>query len=190
MSSTATLDAPAALSNAPSSWLKRYYATRALVSVVWVALAFTIGRTQPTVGAALFIAYPAWDGLANAIDAARNGGLRANPTQALNVAVSAVVTLAVALTVGADAHAALGVIGIWAGLSGVLQLSTGLRRWRGASAQWPQILSGAQSSLAAVHFVLKATSPSVAVSVADVAPYAAFGAFYFAMSAAVLVFKR
>jgi uncharacterized membrane protein HdeD (DUF308 family) len=181
---------PSAVPSAsPSHWLKRYFGGRALFSVAWVALAFTIGRAHTPIGAVLLAVYPAWDCLANYVDAARNGGLRANPSQMLNAIVSAIVTLAVAATVGYDVHAALGVIGIWAGLSGVLQLSTGIRRWRSASAQWPQILSGVQSALAAVHFVLKATNPAASVSVADVAPYAAFGAVYFAISAGILVFK-
>lgn len=51
-----------------------------------------------------------------------NGGLRVTPSRALNVLVSAVITLAFAITVvvGHDLHAAIGVIGIWAGLSGLL----------------------------------------------------------------------
>lgn len=182
---------PASLSpQAPSHWLKRYYGVRALFSVLWVGLAFTVGKAQPQVGAVLLVAYPVWDCLANYVDAARNGGLRANPSQLLNVVVSAVVALAIVVTIDRDIHAAIGVIGIWAALSGLLQLSTGVRRWRSASAQWPQILSGAQSGLAGAHFIVKATTPLLAVGVADVAPYAAFGAFYFAVSAAVLMFKR
>lgn len=189
MTTTATLPASADRSGAPSRWLQNYYATRALVSIVWVALASTIGRSEPVAGAILFVAYPVWDGLANLIDARRNGGLRTNPTQALNAGISAVVALAVAIAVTRDVHDAIGAIGVWAALTGLLQLATGIRRWRRASAQWPQILSGAQSTLAAVHFIAKATSPLAVVSVADVAPYAAFGAFYFAVSAAVL-FRR
>jgi len=173
-----------------SSWLKHYYGIRALVSVLWVALAFTIGKSQPTVGAVLLVAYPVWDCVANAIDAARSGGLRANPTQLLNMVVSAIVAVAVMVTLRPDFHAAIAVIGVWAALSGLLQLSTGARRWRTASAQWPQILSGAQSCLAATHFLIKAAHPATVVSVADVAPYAAFGALYFAISFGVLAFKR
>ena len=81
-------------------------------------------------------------------------------------------------------------IGVWAVLSGLLQLSTGVRRWRRAAAQWPQILSGAQSCLGGAYFVTRAFHPAVAVSAADVAPYAAFGALYFAISAAVLALKK
>jgi len=91
----------------------------------------------------LIVAYPAWDSLANYVDAQRSGGLRRHPTQMFNAAVSAIVTLAVALATRRDFHAVIAVIGIWAGLSGLLQLSTAARRWRNASAQWPMILSGA-----------------------------------------------
>jgi uncharacterized membrane protein HdeD (DUF308 family) len=170
-------------------WLTRYYAIRALVSAFWATLAFTIGRGNPPLGVALIIAYPAWDCVANYVDAKRNGGFRANPTQLLNAVVSAVVTLAVATTAARDFHAAIGAIGIWAGLAGILQLATAVRRWRSSGAQWPMILSGAQSALAGVIFLKRAAGASN-LSVADVAPYAAFGAAYFAVSAGILVLKR
>lgn len=190
MTTTATLSSVSVPPHSLSHWLKRYYGARALFSIVWVVLAFTVGKAQPLVGVVLLVAYPVWDCLANYVDASQNGGLRANPVQTLNVIVSAAITLGVVITVGHDVHAAIGVIGVWAALSGILQLSTGVWRWRNASAQWPQILSGAQSNLAAVHFLIKATHPLTIVSVADVAPYAAFGAIYFAVSAGVLAIKR
>jgi uncharacterized membrane protein HdeD (DUF308 family) len=190
MSPTIALSSKAVPTTSPSGWLKRYYTARTLFSVLWVALAFTVGKAQPPVGIALLVAYPLWDSLANYVDAVRNGGLGANPSQLLNTLVSAVVAVAVIATVSHDLHVSIGVIGVWAGLSGIFQLATGVRRWRTASAQWPQILSGAQSCLAATHFVTKAINPSSVLSVADVAPYAAFGALYFAISAGVLAFKR
>lgn len=173
-----------------SDWLKRYYVRRALFSALWVALALTVGRAYPPLGIGLIVAYPAWDSLANYLDAKRNGGLRVNPTQMLNFAASAIVTLAVAIAAARDFHLAIAVIGIWATLSGILQLSTAVRRWRGSGAQWPMILSGAQSALAGAFFVTKAADTAARLSVADVAPYAAFGAIYFATSAAILSLKR
>ncbi len=175
---------------ASQGWLKRYYAARALFSAAWVALALTIGKADPTFGTVLILAYPAWDGLANYHDARRNGGLRANPTQLTNVVISAIVTFAVAVAVTHGFHAVIGVIGAWATLSGILQLATGVRRWGTVSAQCPMILSGAQSGLAGLFFVKRALDPSTALSVADVAPYAAFGAIYFAISATVLALSR
>ena len=173
-----------------SDWLKHYYASRALFSALWVALALTIGKAHPPLGIGLIVAYPAWDSLANYFDAKRNGGLRANPTQLLNVVVSAIVSLAAAVAAARDFHLVMAVIGTWATLSGILQLSTAVRRWRGSGAQWPMILSGAQSALAGAFFVTQAADATASPSVADVAPYAAFGAIYFAISAAILFSKR
>jgi uncharacterized membrane protein HdeD (DUF308 family) len=153
-----------------------------------VALAFTIGKSSPSAGIALIVAYPAWDCFANYLDAKRSGGLRVNPTQVLNMIVSAFVTVAVVVAVTCDFHAVIAVVGVWATLSGILQLSTAIRRWRSAGAQWPMILSGAQSALAGTFFVKTALDASTSPGVADIAPYAAFGAIYFAISALVLVF--
>lgn len=164
-----------------SRWLSSYYFLRAGVSVGWVAAAFTIGKAMPPAAAALLVAYPAWDAVANVIDARRSGGLAANPSQALNAAASTVVAVAVAVALGSGMHAVLAVFGIWAILSGLLQLATGVRRWQ-AGAQWAMALSGAQSALAGIHFIFKANGASTP-GITDIAPYAAFGAAYFLVSA-------
>jgi uncharacterized membrane protein HdeD (DUF308 family) len=162
-------------------WLSSYYFLRAGVSVGWVAAALTVGRAAPPAAAALLVAYPAWDAAANLIDARRSGGLAANPSQSLNAAVSGIVAVAVALALGWSLHAVLAVFGVWAILSGLLQLVTGLRRWK-AGAQWAMVLSGAQSTLAGGFFV-KLAAGAASPGITDIAPYAAFGAFYFLFSA-------
>ncbi|CAG9185007.1 DUF308 domain-containing protein [Cupriavidus pampae] len=165
-----------------SVWLKPYYYSRAAFSIVWVAAAFTIGRTNPAVAAILLMVYPAWDALANLFDAHRNGGMKRNPTQALNVVASGVITAAVAIALGISMNAVLGVFGTWAILAGLFQLGTGVRRWKSAGAQWAMILSGAQSALAGAFFI-KTAAGSQVPGITDFAPYAAFGAFYFLISA-------
>ena len=172
-----TLNEPAAVNGG----LRNYYILRAAVSLAWVAAAFTVGRTSTSAAAALLIVYPAWDALANLGDAVRNGGLRRNPSQAINIAVSVLATIAVTAAIG-GANAVLGVFGAWAILSGLLQLATGVRRWKSVGAQWAMILSGAQSALAGAFFIVQAGGGN-ASGPADVAPYAAFGAFYFLVSA-------
>ena len=162
-------------------WLSSYYFLRAGVSVGWVAAALTVGRAAPPAAAALLVAYPAWDAAANLIDARRSGGLAANPSQSLNAAVSGIVAVAVALALGWSLHAVLAVFGVWAILSGLLQLVTGLRRGK-AGAQWAMVLSGAQSTLAGGFFV-KLAAGAASPGITDIAPYAAFGAFYFLVSA-------
>ncbi|KJV10739.1 membrane protein [Elstera litoralis] len=167
--------------DATSRWLKSYYFTRAGVSIVWVAAAFLLGSRMPLIAALLLVAYPAWDALANVIDAQRSGGLKANASQALNVAVSVLTAIAVAITLGQGMHAVLAVFAVWAILSGLFQLITGVRRWK-TGAQWVMVLSGAQSMLAGVFFVEQATGTALP-SITAIAPYAAFGAFYFLVSA-------
>lgn len=99
-----------------------------------------------------------------------------------NVVVSGVTTAAVAIAPTINKHAVLGVYGAWAMLAGIFQLATGVRRWQVYGAQWPMILSGARSALAGGFFIVRADGAQVP-TISDIAPYAAFGAFYFLVSA-------
>lgn len=173
---------------ASAAWLKKYYFTRAAFSLLWFLIALTVGHQSTPVAAALLIAYPAWDAFANSWDASRNGGLSRNPSQAFNLAVSVLVTIAVAIALTTSMNWVLGVFGVWAIFSGLLQLATGVRRWKITSGQWSMILSGAQSSLAGGFFISQALTPK-SPSIADVAGYAAFGAFYFLVSAISLAVR-
>lgn len=142
-------------SRAPQSntWLKSYYYLRFAVSAAWVAVAFTIAKNNPPLAAVTLIAYPVWDALANYVDAQRSGGLGRNKSQLLNVVVSIVATIAVAIALGRSMNAVLSVYGVWAVVSGAFQLLTAVRRWKINGAQWAMILSGAQSALAGLFFV-------------------------------------
>ncbi|MCG6204459.1 DUF308 domain-containing protein [Rhodopseudomonas sp. HC1] len=180
-------DNSAISSTTASAWLKRYYYVRAAFSLIWVALAFTVARQAPQLAAVMLIVYPAWDAGANYADAARNGGLLANPSQALNLVVSALTTLAAVVVLNHGMNAVLAVYGAWAIVAGVLQLVTGVRRWT-SGGQWPMILSGAQSALAGAFFIHAASGDKLP-SITDIAPYAAFGAFYFLVAAVWLTVK-
>ena len=169
--------------------LARYYLVRAIVAAVWVVAAVAVGRSNATAAALLLVGYPAWDALANWFDARGSGGLRMNPAQAFNIAVSFVAAIAVAVALQLSMNVVLAVFGIWATAAGLAQLITGVRRWRTFGAQWAMILSGAQSMLAGVFFVVQAGSAKIP-TIADVAPYAAFGAFYFLVSAVWLTFAN
>jgi uncharacterized membrane protein HdeD (DUF308 family) len=171
------------------SALGGYYFVRAAVAGAWVAAAFTIGAANPVVAAVLLVAYPAWDALANGRDALTNGGFRANGSQTLNVVVSGLAAAAVLVALTSGMAAVLTVFGAWAILAGGLQLITGVRRWRAYGAQWAMILSGAQSALAGAFFIKQAAGPATP-SITTIAPYAAFGAFYFLVSAIMLKIKN
>jgi uncharacterized membrane protein HdeD (DUF308 family) len=163
-----------------TAWLRTYYLARAATAVAWVALAVTIGTRDPLAAAFLLIAYPTYDAIANWVDQ-RKSGQRGLSSQAVNIVVSLVCAVAVVAALGQGMHAVLGVFGVWAFLAGLLQLATGVRRWRIAGAQWAMILSGAQSALAGGFMLTRALGEKMP-SIADIAPYAAFGAFYFLVS--------
>jgi hypothetical protein len=160
-------------------WLTRYYLIRTAFSAIWVVLAFSVGQHFPASAVALLVVYPAWDALANYIDASQNGGVARNPTQAINVVISAITTLAV--IVGLRFNWVLGVFGAWAILSGLLQLATAVRRWKRLGAQWAMILSGGQSALAGAFFLVQGGA-SLHPAIAKVAGYAAVGAVYLLVS--------
>ncbi|MET4206074.1 DUF308 domain-containing protein [Bradyrhizobium sp. LA2.1] len=163
-------------------WLKVYYFIRAAFSVAWVVAAFAVGPSSAAIAGALLVLYPAWDAAANLVDALRSGGLAQNRTQALNVLVSLVTTVAVLVALQMSMNGVLGVFGAWAILSGLLQLGTAIRRWRSFGAQWAMVLSGGQSALAGGFFIFQATTP-MSPTIANVAGYAAVGAIYFLVSA-------
>lgn len=170
------------------NWLRTLYLTRAAFSIAWVVLAFAVAPASPFVASVLLVVYPAWDALANAVDARQSGGMAANPTQMINVLVSAVTTAAMAVAVGRGMGAVFVVFGAWAVLSGLLQLGTAVRRWRHHGAQWAMVLSGAQSALAGGFFVTQASGPAPRLQ--DLAGYAAVGALYFLISGSVLFYRE
>jgi len=167
-------------------WLKTYYFTRAAFAIAWVLAALN-AAPYSVAAAILLVAYPVWDALANLVDAQRSGGLAANRTQAVNALVSLAVAAAIAAALE-DMHLVLAVFGAWAILSGLLQFATGLRRWKAFGAQWAMILSGAQSALAGGFFIFQAGA-AADPSVATVAGYAGFGAFYFLLSGLTLALR-
>ena len=181
---SAALPSPPATNNR----LRTYYCTRAAVSVGWIGLALTAGANNPVAATVLLVAYPAWDAVANYLDAQQTGGLRSNFSQALNLVVSLITAIAVAATSAISMNAVFVVFGLWATLSGLFQLTTAVRRWRSAGAQWLMVLSGAQSALAGVFFILMARA-SAAPEITALLGYVGFGAFYFLASAIWLSVK-
>ncbi|MEK6419030.1 MAG: DUF308 domain-containing protein [Burkholderia gladioli] len=164
-------------------WLKHYYFLRVGFSVVWIALAFTLGRQAPAFAAVLLVIYPAWDAAANYLDLSRSGGGFANNRpQAINVLMSTLITVAVVIALPLGLPAVLYVFGTWAIVSGLPQLVTALGRWKRFGAQWPMILSGAQSALVGALLIAQAETITVP-AIVKVAGYASGGAVYFLISA-------
>jgi hypothetical protein len=185
MTTSATHPRTALRVDTTSRWLKRYYFTRFAFSAVWVAVAFAVAKNVPALAAIMLVGYPAWDAVANFVDAQRSGGVARNRAQLLNFIVSIITAVAVAVALASSMRHVLVVFGVWAGFSGILQLATAVGRWKTTGAQWAMILSGAQSALASAFMIEMAHGPAP-VGIANIAPYAAFGAFYFLVSAVSL----
>jgi uncharacterized membrane protein HdeD (DUF308 family) len=168
-------------------WLRNYSFVRFAFSALWVAAAFVLASGNPTLTAVLLVIYPAWDAVANIVDARRNGGFGQNRSQLINTVISTVTTVAVAWALTLNIIVVIVVFGAWAALSGILQLVTAIRRWS-AGGQWAMALSGLQSALAGAFFLISA-GPMETRGIAMVAGYAAFGAFYFLVSAIWLTVK-
>jgi uncharacterized membrane protein HdeD (DUF308 family) len=171
-----------------SAWLKHYYFIRAAVSILWIALAVLVGKTDVSIAAILIILYPLWDALANFLDARKNGGFKLSSSQAVNCAISLITAACIAYALGIGMKPVLYVFGVWAILAGAFQLITGVRRWKSYGAQWVMILSGGQSVLVGGLFFKQAVvvpPPGIEAIV----PYAALGAFYFLLSAIWLTVK-
>lgn len=170
-----------------ANWLRTYSFVRFGFSALWVAAAFGLAPGNPVVAAALLVIYPAWDAAANWVDARRNGGFGRNRSQLVNTIISGVATLAVAWALTLNMSAVIVVFGVWAAVTGVLQLVTAIRRW-GAGGQWVMVLSGAQSTLAGLFFLMTVGAmPNPGIGI--VAGYVAFGAVYFLVSAVWLTVK-
>ncbi|SDW11084.1 Short repeat of unknown function [Variovorax sp. YR634] len=171
-----------------AAWLRKLYFIRAAFSFAWVALAFTAAKGSPALAIGLLIVYPAWDALANLLDARMTGGAKANPTQVLNAWMSGLVTVAVVVSLVLKLQIILVIFGVWAIVAGLLQLATAIRRRKSDRGQWVMMLSGAQSALAGGFFV--AQQGSAAPVVQTFGGYAAVGAVYFLISGLVILFRQ
>jgi uncharacterized membrane protein HdeD (DUF308 family) len=161
--------------------LRKLYFLRAAFSIVWVILVLALAKTNAGIASALFIIYPAWDALATFFDIRSNPPTANKMPQYVNIAISITTTVAVIIALQKGIPEALIVFGAWAFLTGLIQLILGLRRRKQLGAQWPMIISGGQSMLAGVSFVVMAHAPNQGIT--TLAGYAAFGAFYFLLSA-------
>jgi uncharacterized membrane protein HdeD (DUF308 family) len=161
--------------------LRKLYFLRAGFSIVWVILVATLAKTNTAIATVLFIIYPAWDVIATYFDIQANPSVADKTPQYVNAAISIATTIGVILALQKGIPQALIVFGAWAILTGLIQLILGLRRRKQLGGQWPMIISGGQSMLAGGAFIAMAHAPNQGIT--TLAGYAAFGAFYFLLTA-------
>lgn len=159
---------------APS--LRRLYFIRFGFALVWAGLLFATASSLGPVSATLLVLYPLFDVGAAVVDA------RSSKVTGLyvNIAVSAVAAIGLALAASSGIPAVLRVWGAWAIVSGLIQLVVGVLR-RNMAGHWPMIISGAISTVAGTSFILMATKEGA--SMATLAGYAMIGGLFFLASA-------
>lgn len=186
---TVTSPASATTATTPSG-LRSLHLIRVVFSLLWVALVLTtsaslVSTDRPTaIAAVLLIVYPLWDVIATVLERRLAGTGSTNRVSTVNIALGLAATAGMITAVFATVGTVLLVFGVWALLSGAIQLVVAIRRRRSVGAQWPMVISGGQSVLAGA--TIAATSASATSSLSTVAGYSAFGAFWFLVSVVAL----
>ncbi|MGW2718896.1 DUF308 domain-containing protein [Streptomyces sp. NPDC001492] len=172
------------------SGLRSLYLIRVAFSLIWVALVVTtsaslVSTDRPTaIAAVLLVVYPLWDVVATLLERRTAGSGSTDRVGTANMAVGVATAVAMIIAVFSTVGTALLVFGIWALVSGAIQLVVAIRRRRTVGAQWPMVISGGLSVLAGASFA--AMSASATSSLSSVAGYSAFGAFWFLVSVIAL----
>ncbi|MGI5201305.1 hypothetical protein ACQEU6_06870 [Spirillospora sp. CA-108201] len=176
-----TITAPAATGVAPT--LRRLYFVRFGFALVWAALLFPTASSINPLTAVLIVLYPAFDVAAAIVDArSARVDVSGGSAQGLyvNIAISTLATVGLAVALASGIPAALRVWGAWAVVAGIVQLVVAVRRRR-LGGQWAMIASGAISVLAGTSFFLMASREDASLS--NVAGYALLGGVFFLVSA-------
>jgi uncharacterized membrane protein HdeD (DUF308 family) len=160
--------------------LRNLYFVRFGFAIVWAVLIFAFGRTLGAASIILLVLYPLFDLAAAVVD---HRSSRANrPARALyvNMALSLLTAIGLAIAVTSGLPAVLAVWGAWAITAGAVQLILAILR-RSLGGQWPMILSGAISVIAGTAFIVQ--SGTASASLASLAGYATLGGIFFLISA-------
>jgi uncharacterized membrane protein HdeD (DUF308 family) len=185
---TTALDTSTAGAAAPIAPVMRtVYLSRSGFAIIWAALLVVTASSLDSMSStsaltvALLVIYPLVDLAAAVIDLRSSAGT-ARPPKALllNMALSLIAAIGLAVAVSSDLAAVLRVWGAWAITAGIVQLVIALRRRR-LGGQWAQILSGGISVLAGGSFIAQAGSSSA--SLGSIAGYAVLGGIFFLISA-------
>ncbi|MBE9463617.1 DUF308 domain-containing protein [Dyadobacter subterraneus] len=160
--------------------LRRLYFMRAAFSVCWAILIGLFSAKSAGLATALLAFYPIWDVLGTIADIRANRNGASKTPQYLNAAISLITSIAVIIALQKGIPQTLIVFGAWAILTGLIQFILGLSRRKVLSGQWPMIISGAQSTIAGVSFIVLAHEPTQGIT--SLAGYALFGAFYYLLA--------
>ncbi|WP_327290298.1 hypothetical protein [Streptomyces sp. NBC_01198] len=164
----------------PGTVLPRLYVVRFVFAAAWAVLLLVSGSDLTAGVKVLLFLYPAFD-VATAVVDARSAGAD-GPVRGLylNMAISALAVVALAVASASGTGDVLRVWGAWAVVSGLVQLLVGIAR-RPMGGQWAMIASGGISVLAGTSFILSASKADPSLNA--LAGYAVLGGVFFLVSA-------
>jgi uncharacterized membrane protein HdeD (DUF308 family) len=163
-----------------SDHLRRLYSARFAFAVVWAGLfALTASDLTPA-STVLLVLYPVFDVAAAAYDARSSDATRQRRPLHLNMALSLLAAIALAVAASSGVPSVLRVWGAWAIAAGAVQVVVALKRMR-LGGQWAMVLSGGISVVAGAAFVLMAAGADA--SLTSLAGYATLGGIFFLVSA-------
>ncbi|MFH8798019.1 hypothetical protein ACH4F6_00225 [Streptomyces sp. NPDC017936] len=161
--------------------LRRLYFLRFAFAAVWAALLFATADTLGALTATLLVVYPLFDVACAVIDI-RSAQGNGRPVRGLyvNVVLSTLAGIGLAVTAASGIPAVLRVWGAWAVAAGIVQLVVGAVRRR-LGGQWAMIASGSLSTFAGASFIAQADEDGASLS--NLAGYAFLGGVFFLVSA-------
>ena len=163
-----------------SNGLRRLYYARFAFAVVWAGLFAVTASDLHPVSTVLLVLYPLVDLAAAAYDVRSSAATRPRRSLHLNMALSLVTAIALAVAATSGVPSVLRVWGAWAIAAGAVQVVVALKRMR-LGGQWAMVLSGGISVLAGTAFVLMAAGADA--SLTSLAGYATLGGVFFLVSA-------
>jgi uncharacterized membrane protein HdeD (DUF308 family) len=160
--------------------LRTLYYVRFGFAVIWAILITLTASKLNAACVALLVIYPLFDVAAAVIDFRSSGTTRPRAPLYLNMALSLLTAIGLAVAATSGIPGVLRVWGAWAITAGIVQLILAIRRYR-LGGQWPMILSGGISVIAGSSFILMAGKPNPSLS--TIAGYAVLGGIFFLISA-------
>ena len=160
--------------------LRTLYYARFGFAIAWAVLMFAVAKTINPATAVLLVIYPLFDVAAAVIDFRSAGATRPKAPLWVNMALSLLAAIALAIAAASGIPGVLRVWGVWAITAGIVQLIVAILRYR-LGGQWAMILSGGISVLAGGNFIAMAGAEKAALT--SVAGYAVLGGVFFLISA-------
>ncbi len=163
-----------------ASALRRLYFGRFAFAIVWALVMFPLAKHLNPLTTTLLVIYPLFDVAAAIVDVRASRATGSPTLLYMNVAISLLAAVGLAVAGASGIPAVLRAWGAWAVVAGLVQLIVGVTR-RKMGGQWPMIISGGISVLAGGSFIAGAAADSPALT--NAVGYAIPGAIFFLIAA-------